>query len=315
MPAFLKKKENIQIGKSTPAWMMTYSDLITQLLIFFVMLFALASAMDEGQLIRLKRKLQRYMEFQHLENVVGLDITEKGLIISFREKIMFDSGKADIYPEAKQILADISYYLVPAPNDIAIEGHTDNVPISSGLQSRFATNWELSTARATNVTRYLIEGVRTSLAPALMVAGYRTIGDMVDSNVEEVKEITGLSYAHADYIISLAKTIAFAAGRIRKRKTDEWERIPNWTRFIDTTGMESVDPDELLKRSVSLIREFGFYSERLSSAGYGEFHPVAGSVEIQTVEQRERNRRVDIVVKRIGTKIAVSSLAKVRKKR
>jgi chemotaxis protein MotB len=134
--------------------MTTYSDLMTQILIFFVMLFALASALNELQLIELKRRLEGYVVENNLEDAVGLRIDEKGLVISLREKYMFDSGKAEIYPEAKIILEEIVKECLTVPNNMNVEGHTDNVPIHT---SEFPSNWELSAARATNVTRYLVE--------------------------------------------------------------------------------------------------------------------------------------------------------------
>ncbi len=193
--------KEIQIGKPTPAWMLTYADMITQLLIFFVMMFALSSAMNEMQLIRLKKTLETYIMEHQLGNYIGLTINEKGLVVSLREKLMFDSGNAEIHEEANHILKDLTKEIVNVPNNVRIEGHTDNVRIGLELKSKFPTNWELSTARATNVTRYLLE------------------------------------------------TLNFPPGRI-------------------------------------------------SSAGYGEYQPV---VENDNEEHRTMNRRVDIVVQRIGT--------------
>jgi len=146
--------KEIQVGKSSPPWMTTYSDLMTQILIFFVMLFALAAALNELQLIELKRHLEKYVVENNLEDAVGLQINEKGLVISLMEKYMFDSGKAEIYPEAEVILEEIVKECITVPNNMNIEGHTDNVPIHT---PEFPSNWELSAARATNVTRYLIE--------------------------------------------------------------------------------------------------------------------------------------------------------------
>lgn len=148
------RKKAREIGRPSPPWMITYADLVTQLLIFFVMFFALAPALNELQLIRIKNKLEEYISQNNLQEVIGLEINEKGLVVSIREKIMFDRGKADIYPEAKKILSDITAQLKNEPNWIRIEGHTCDLPIST---PQFPSNWELSTARATNVSKYLIE--------------------------------------------------------------------------------------------------------------------------------------------------------------
>ncbi len=176
----------IKVGKSSPAWMLTYSDLMTQLLIFFVMMFALASAMNEMQLIKLKKKLETYVTENRLENYIGLKIDEKGLVISLREKLMFDSGEAEIHQEAKYILKDITKEIIDVPNNTRVEGHTDNVPIGPELQSKFPTNWELSTARATNVTRYLLETLK--FPPGrISSAGYGEYQPVVDNDTEEHK--------------------------------------------------------------------------------------------------------------------------------
>lgn len=179
-----RASSEIQIGKPTPPWLLTYADMITQILIFFVMMFALASAMNELQLIRLRKNLEAYVAEGQLGSYIGLAINEKGLVVSLREKLMFDSGKAEIYEEAKIILKDITQKIVDVPNNVRIEGHTDNVPIGPELKSRFPTNWELSTTRATNVTRYLLE---TLNFPPIRIssAGYGEYQPVVANDTEE----------------------------------------------------------------------------------------------------------------------------------
>jgi len=80
------------------------------------------------------------------------------LSVNIVEKIMFDTGKAEIKPEGKNVLSRVAAILKDlSGQQIRIEGHTDNVPIGKGLQKTYLSNWELSTARATNVVRYLVE--------------------------------------------------------------------------------------------------------------------------------------------------------------
>ena len=137
--------------------MVSYSDLVTQLLVFFVMLFALSSAATENQLIELQKKIDSYVIENKLEQFVSTKITAKeGLVITFSEKYMFDSGKADLYSGAKVVITDIAKLLLDEPNRIAIEGHTDNLPIST---REFPSNWELSTARATNILKLMVESL------------------------------------------------------------------------------------------------------------------------------------------------------------
>jgi len=78
------------------------------------------------------------------------------LSVQLVEKILFDSGKADIKPEGKAVLEKVGNVLRTV-NDkqIRIEGYTDSMPIGAGLRGKFPTNWELSTLRATVVLRFL----------------------------------------------------------------------------------------------------------------------------------------------------------------
>lgn len=80
------------------------------------------------------------------------------LSVQLVEKILFDSGKADIKPEGKAVLEKVGNVL-KSVNDkqIRIEGYTDSMPISAGLRGKYPTNWELSTLRATTVLRFLQE--------------------------------------------------------------------------------------------------------------------------------------------------------------
>jgi len=165
----IKKSEVGELGRPAPAWMVSYSDLVTQLLTFFIMLFALSAAATEDQLKKIKEKIDNYVVQNHLEKFVSTKITQKeGLVVTFSEKYMFDSGKADIYPGAKEVIKNIAALLVDEPNRIAIEGHTDNTPINT---PEFPSNWELSTKRATNVLKYLLEELKFD-PKRLTAAGY-----------------------------------------------------------------------------------------------------------------------------------------------
>ena len=90
------------------------------------------------------------------------------LTINMVDRVLFDSGQAQVKPAGLKVLKQVSDVLKKVTDkQVRIEGHTDNVPIGVKLREKFATNWELSTARATSVVRYLIEegGVdRTMLA-------------------------------------------------------------------------------------------------------------------------------------------------------
>jgi chemotaxis protein MotB len=106
------------------------------------------------------------------------------LTLSMVEKILFDSGSAEIKPNGKKILDRVAAVLKQVTDrQIRIEGHTDNVPIGSKIVDKFPTNWELSTARATTVTRYLQdEGVDAQL---LSACGYAENRPVASNDTEE----------------------------------------------------------------------------------------------------------------------------------
>ena len=94
------------------------------------------------------------------------------LTINMVDRVLFDSGKAEIKPAGIKVLKQVGDVLKHVTDkQIRIEGHTDNVPIGPKIKDRFPTNWELSTARATSVIRYLIEdgGVERT---AISAGGY-----------------------------------------------------------------------------------------------------------------------------------------------
>ena len=94
------------------------------------------------------------------------------LRVELVEEVLFDSGNSMIKPAGLEVLKRVGVILKKAENrNIDVEGHTDNVPISTELAKRYPTNWELSTARATNVARFLQDTVK--IDPKLLSAtGY-----------------------------------------------------------------------------------------------------------------------------------------------
>jgi len=96
----------------------------------------------------LKSEIEKYQ--------ARLEMTENGLVVSFIAEILFDSGKAEIKEEGYQVLRKIAEILNSELKDncVAIEGHTDNDPIT---YSAWGSNWELSSARSLSVVNYFIE--------------------------------------------------------------------------------------------------------------------------------------------------------------
>ncbi len=93
---------------------------------------------------------------------------ERGLVISFKDTLLFASGSDELTPRAKNIISGVGAALNKIPNYIRVEGHTDNLPISN---SRFSSNWELSVLRASNVVHVL--GESAGIEPSrLSIVGY-----------------------------------------------------------------------------------------------------------------------------------------------
>ena len=110
---------------------------------------------DFKELGELQEKIEGYIEEKGLSPRLETMLTGKGLVLKITEGILFPPGGANISEEPRKVAKEISDLLVTdMPREIHIEGHTDNVPSAS---VEFPTNWELSTARAINFMKVLLE--------------------------------------------------------------------------------------------------------------------------------------------------------------
>ncbi|MBP6218310.1 MAG: OmpA family protein [Oligoflexales bacterium] len=148
-------------------WLISYADLITNLLIYFALIIA-ASTVQVGRLEKIsqalnqdatdsdhslttaEKKIQEALVEHQLDHDVRVKLTNDGLELSFSSGAIFDSASDIIIPSMESSLAKIMDVLKPYANShhIAIEGHTDERPINS---SRFKSNWELASARAMTI--------------------------------------------------------------------------------------------------------------------------------------------------------------------
>ena len=214
-----KKDEEHKAG--APDWLATYGDMMTLLLVFFVLLFSMSSidsekykavvqslsgslgVLDSGttvsleplinnypsdnptetpteleELIEMQEEIQKVLEESKLAGQVKLEVNERGLLIRFLENVLFDSGKADLKPQAMEIIDRVSDIVKETTKKVIVEGHTDNIPIST---YKFPSNWELSTTRAVNVVKYMIDhnGI---VAARLSAAGYADQHSISENN-------------------------------------------------------------------------------------------------------------------------------------
>jgi chemotaxis protein MotB len=167
--------------------LIAYADMITLLLACFASLYAatldqpvlaaknpVSEAETETRMggdetvARVKSALEAVVRAHGDSTALELATDSRGLVISLPEAGSFPIGRAEPTPAAQLILAEIGGVLARESSAIRIEGHTDDVPMRS---PEFASNWELSTARATQVVQLLVE--RGGLSPArLSAAGY-----------------------------------------------------------------------------------------------------------------------------------------------
>jgi len=128
----------------------------------------ISNAPDPHEVAAIRKTLETTLSKQIASQSVGIHETREGLVVSLREIGFFDSGSAALRPGAEATLKQIADVLRGLPEALRIEGHTDNVPIHN---RNFSSNWELSTARATEIVKLFI--TRYQIDPArLQASGY-----------------------------------------------------------------------------------------------------------------------------------------------
>lgn len=116
-----------------------------------------AQVIEQNKLEALKEKVEQYISENQMQAQVDVQLENFGLIIRFKDNVLFDSGSAVIRRESYDILTFLGSLLNSdefVNEQIRVEGHTDNVPIRTAI---YPTNWELSANRATNVVKFFIE--------------------------------------------------------------------------------------------------------------------------------------------------------------
>lgn len=225
---FKRRRRSNQGKKGAPHWMVTYSDMITLILVFFIMLFAMSridnikfqsviqsfresilnfypsviemeypgggvgdledgglggtSELDGDQALDMMlSEIQQFLDEHGMEDVVLANRTERGVVLVLDEHVLFETGEAYIVGGENAFLDKVGELLTTIPNLVKVEGHTDDRPITT---YRYPSNWELSTARASSVIRYLIE--KYDLEPDRFIAvGYGETRPIVPNDSPE----------------------------------------------------------------------------------------------------------------------------------
>ena len=172
LTAHLDHGDEDGVESNSGRWLISYADLITTLMVLFLALYAMQLAKNKESEIR--SATQQASVAEHVDKQAAVDqallaslealrehgeITivpsARGVEIGISAKILFNAGDATLLPESLGVLGRIADVLRNAPTDnILVEGHTDSTPIAT---AKYASNWELSSARAGAVVRYLVE--------------------------------------------------------------------------------------------------------------------------------------------------------------
>lgn len=241
----IKKKED----KGAAKWLVTYSDMVTLILVFFILLFSMSNIdqikfeavaqsfedrmvldflpsivpnshppedgdsggsgaggqdgeddledpidysnvdeeeylnqqQEEEALNNLVHHIDEYLDEYGLNDIITASRMERGVLLVLQDSIFFDMGEAVILDEGKPFLEELGSLFSQIPNDIKVEGHTDNRPINT---YRYPSNWELSGARASSVVRYLIDEFELSQS-RFSISGYGDTRPAVPNDSEE----------------------------------------------------------------------------------------------------------------------------------
>lgn len=211
-----RKRRSGPLAPDSGSWLTTYSDLVTLLMCFFVLLFAfstvdaskfrqvavslqtaLRGVLDGGVSLGPVDVLDEYELEEHLMEEAFLEVDayieeaglkgavvaiyeERGLVVRFLDTVLFARAKADLRTDASDILDKVAQVLEKVPNQVAVEGHTDSLPIQTW---EFPSNWWLATARANRVVEYFI--TKHNIIPGrLSAVGYGEYRPLVPNDSE-----------------------------------------------------------------------------------------------------------------------------------
>ncbi|MGV6970894.1 flagellar motor protein MotS [Bacillus halotolerans] len=215
---FERRNGNGKNNQSSSGWMVTFTDLVTLILVFFILLFSMSqidlqkfkaavnsiqkegsglqpeqTAIDqkdtpsadakkqENQQDQLLQKVNTYIQEHQLKAKMTAKRDERGVVLVLQEAVLFDSGEAKVLENAETLLHQIAVLLQTIPNDIQVEGHTDSRNIST---YRYPSNWELSAARASGVIQYFTSKEKLP-SKRFIAVGYADTKPVKDNKTNE----------------------------------------------------------------------------------------------------------------------------------
>lgn len=158
-------------------WLISYADLITTLMVLFLALYVLQLAKYRELELRMvetqvanhampdppaseksaaaRQRVLALLEPLRAKHEISIASLPQGVEVTINARILFNSGEARLLPESMEVLSQVAVILRDhLTGNVIVEGHTDSVPIST---SKYESNWELSSARAGSVVRFLTD--------------------------------------------------------------------------------------------------------------------------------------------------------------
>lgn len=174
-----KDDENEEKRKRGNIWLIVFSDMTTNLMLFFLLLFAttvlsIESGVDKEEINReieeafalpeekkQSRETQEKLDdaiaqLSEIKELSGIEVGRDEIKLRLPSSVLFDLGKAELKDGSRKIIFGLGNILADLSYQIVVEGHTCNLPIIKG-KTPYRTNWELSAARALSVVDFLIE--------------------------------------------------------------------------------------------------------------------------------------------------------------
>lgn len=143
-----------------------------------------AAVQETMQLVEVKKKIDKYIVDNNLTGDLQTALTEDGLMIRIKDTALFPSGTAELLPESQRLAAVVAKILAPLQQKVTISGHTDNVPINT---REFPSNWELSSKRAVNFMRFILDQEKSLQPERFSATGYGEFRPVMSNDTTEGK--------------------------------------------------------------------------------------------------------------------------------
>lgn len=136
-------------------------------------------------MLQVARELRSFLKDQELDKDISVTVDQRGVTVSLSDQFLFSRGAVDIKPEGKRLLSRLGRLLADKVPAMAVEGHTDDIPLRGGP---YRDNWGLSAIRAAIVASYLIDNVDFSPSK-LQAVGYGSFRPVVPNDTEEHRSL------------------------------------------------------------------------------------------------------------------------------